>query len=152
MDQGLDRQIEVWPEARWLMTHPGVGPVTALAWVAFVGRAGRFPDSGRLSSCLGLIPAEASSSGRQHLGSISKQGNSFLRFLLVEAAQTAVRGDLELGRWYRCPAAAKGSPQAKAAVARKLAIRLCWMSVRSVGYSALEVGGNTQAGSSGPLA
>ncbi len=152
VDQQLQQQLPAWPEAGRLMTHPGVGPVTALAWVAFVGDAGRFPGSARLCSYLGLIPREASSGGRQHLGSISKQGNGFLRFLLVEAAQTAVRGDLELGRWYRRLAAAKGRPRAKVAVARKLAVRLYWMSVRSVGYSALEVGGNMQAGSSGSLA
>lgn len=151
-DQELDNQLPAWPEARRLMSHPGVGPVTALAWVAFVGDASRFANSARLTSYLGLIPSEASSGGRQHLGAISKQGNTFVRFLLVEAAQTAVRGDPELGRWYRRLAAAKGRPKAKVAVARKLAVRLYWMSVRSVGYSGLLEDGNMQAGSRGPLA
>jgi len=151
-DQELERQLEIWPEARRLRTHPGVGPVTALAWVAFIGDAHRFANSARICSYLGLIPSEASSGGRQHLGAISKQGNSFVRFLLVEAAQTAVRGDLELGRWYHRLAVAKGRPRAKVAVARKLAVRLYWMSVRGVDYSALGTDGNTQAGSRGPLA
>ncbi|MGH9474077.1 MAG: IS110 family transposase, partial [Terriglobales bacterium] len=150
-DRELEGQLPAWPEAERLRTHPGVGPVTALAWVAFVGDAHRFASSGRLCSYLGLIPTEASSGGHQRLGSISKQGNAFLRFLLVEAAQTAVRGDLELGRWYRRLAVAKGRPRAKVAVARKLAVRLYWMSRRSVAYSS-NVEGNTQACPSGPLA
>ena len=151
-EQALGQQLEAWPEAQRLTSHPGVGPVTALAWVAFVGEAARFSDSARLCSYLGLIPREASSGGRQRLGSISKQGNAFVRFLLVVAAQTAVRGDPELGRWYRRLAAAKGRPRAKVAVARKLAVRMYWMSVRGVGYSERWRDGSTQAGSSGPLA
>lgn len=152
VDQELDRQLPVWPQAELVKTHPGVGTVTALAWVAFVGEVSRFADSARLCSYLGLIPTEASSGGRQRLGSISKQGNGFVRFLLVEAAQTAVRGDPELGRCYRRLAAAKGRPRAKVAVARKLAVRLYWMSRRSVVYSQLSEEGNTQASSSGTLA
>lgn len=151
-DQELGRQLPAWPEAERLMTHPGVGVVTSLAWVAFIGEVSRFAASARLCSYLGLIPTEASSGGRQRLGSISKQGNGFLRFLLVEAAQTAVRRDPELGRWYRRLAAAKGRPRAKTAAARKLAVRMYWMSRRSVGYSELLAGGNMQASSSGPLA
>lgn len=151
-DQELEKQLPAWPEAERLMSHPGVGLVTALAWVAFIGEAKRFPTSAQLCSYVGLIPSEASSGGRQRLGAISKQGNTFVRFLLVEAAQTAVRGDAELGRWYRRLAAAKGRPRAKVAVARKLAGRLYWMSVRSMGYSGLRTGGNMQASSRGPLA
>ncbi|HVA64753.1 MAG TPA: IS110 family transposase [Terriglobales bacterium] len=62
-DQQLQQQLPAWPEAGRLMTHPGVGPVTALAWVAFVGDAGRFPGSARLCSYLGLIPREAAAAG-----------------------------------------------------------------------------------------
>jgi transposase len=152
VDQELNRQLEAWPEAQRLMTHPGVGPVTALAWVGFIGDVGRFAASRQLCSYLGLIPREASSGGRQHLGPITKQGNAFLRFLLVEAAQTAVRGDAQLARCYRRLAVSKGRPRAKVAVAHKLAKRLYWMSRRSVGYSALMEVGNMQAGSSGTLA
>ncbi len=81
-----------------------------------------------MGSYFGLIPSEHSSGGRQQLhGHISKQGSSFLRFLLVEAGQTAVRYDAELGRFYRRLAVRKHRALAKVAVARKLAVRLYLM-------------------------
>jgi len=128
---GLDRQVEEEvkrrPQAMKLRTHPGVGPVTALAMVLTLGPAQRFADGRKLSSYLGLIPSEHSSGGRQQLGRISKQGNPFLRFLLVEAGQTAARYDAELGRFYRRLAIRKHRALAKVAVARKLGVRLYLM-------------------------
>ena len=83
------------------MTHPGVGSLTALAFVLIMGSAERFACGKQIGSYLGLIPCEDSSADRQRLGHISKQGNSLLRFLLVEAAQAAVRGDAEWRRKYK---------------------------------------------------
>ncbi len=134
----LDGQIELLDEAVWkasvenekarlLMTQPGVGPVTALAYVLTLGEVSRFPRGKQVASYLGLIPREYSSGSQQRLGSISKQGNRFLRMLLVEAAQVAVRCDPQLRSEYlhRCHSKPKGV--AKVAAARKLAIRLYWM-------------------------
>ena len=73
------------------MTHPGVGPVTALAFVLIIDSAERFAGGKQIVSYVGLIPCEDSSSDRRRLGHITKQGNTLLRFLLVEAAQAAVR-------------------------------------------------------------
>jgi len=112
------------PAAVKLMTHPGVGPVTALAMVLTIGPAERFQSPRQVASYFGLIPSEHSSGGRQQLGRISKQGNAFLRFLLVEAGQSAARYDAELGRFYRRLSARKHRALAKVAVARKLAMRL----------------------------
>jgi transposase len=127
----LNRQVEAEvrrrPPALKLTTHPGVGPVTALALVLSVGPAKRFASGRQVGSYFGLIPSEHSSGGRQRLGSISKQGSSFLRFLLVEAGQSAVRRDAELGRFYRRLAVRKHRALAKVAVARKLATRLYLM-------------------------
>jgi transposase len=81
------------PEVLRLMTHPGVGPITALAFVLIIGTPERFGCGKQIGSYVGLIPREDSSAGRQRLGHISKQGNILLRFLLVEAAQAAVRWD-----------------------------------------------------------
>jgi transposase len=127
----LDRQVEQEaqrrPEAVKLMTHPGVGPVTSLAMVLTLGPADRFENARKVGSYFGLIPSEHSSGGRQQWGHISKQGNAFLRFLLVEAGQTAARYDAELGRFYARLAMRKNRPLAKVAVARKLAVRLYLM-------------------------
>ena len=115
-------------DARRLMTHPGVGAQTALATVLTIGEVGRFSSSKQWASYLGLTPREHSSGGKQHLGHISKQGSTLMRFLLVEAGQTAVRGDEQLNRLYRRLAAKKGSRGiAKVMVARRLAVRLYWM-------------------------
>jgi len=114
-------------KARLLMTQPGVGPITSLAFTLTMGDVGRFRRGKQVASYLGLIPREYSSGGKQRLGSISKQGNRFLRMLLVEAAQVAVRRDPQLREEYlrRCHRKAKGV--AKVAAARKLAVRLYWM-------------------------
>lgn len=129
--RGLNRQVEKEvsrrAQAEKLQTHPGVGPVTALAMVLTLGPAQRFATARQVGSYCGLIPAEHSSGGRQKLGHISKQGSSFLRFLLVEAGQSAARYDAELGRFYRRLAARKPPALAKVAVARKLAMRLYLM-------------------------
>ena len=82
------------------MTHPGVGPLTALAFVLIIGTPGRFRRGKQIGSYIGLIPSEDSSGGRQRLGHISKQGNALLRFLLVEAAQAAARCNPDWRRRY----------------------------------------------------
>ena len=124
LNQQLEAEVKRRPEALRLMTHPGVGPVTALAMVLTLGPPERFASARQVASYFGLIPSEHSSGGRQQLGRISKQGSSFVRFLLVEAGQSAVRGDAELGRCYRRLAMRKHRALAKVAVARKLAMRL----------------------------
>jgi transposase len=115
--------------ARLLMTHPGVGPVTALAREVFLGDPARFADSKALASYAGMIPREYSSGGRQRLGGLSKQGNPLLRFLWGEAGAHAVRRDPELPRFYRRKLVQKGLGKASVAVARKLGIRL-WILLR----------------------
>jgi transposase len=69
------------PRATDLMTHPGVGHVTALATEVFLGDPSRFSDGKTLASYVGMIPSEYSSGNRQRLGGLSKQGNPLLRFL-----------------------------------------------------------------------
>src|ERR1700692_573053 len=115
--------------ARLLMTHPGVGPITALATDVFLGDPARFADSKALASYVGMIPREYSSGGRQRLGGLSKQGNPLLRFLWGEAGAHAARKDPELQRFYRRKLVQKGLGKASVAVARKLGIRL-WIMLR----------------------
>jgi len=95
--------------------------------VLTLGPAERFGSGKQVGSYFGLIPSEESSGGKQRLGRISKQGSSFLRFLLVEAGQTAARLDPQLKRFYRRLAVRKNRSIAKVAVARKLATRLYLM-------------------------
>jgi transposase len=127
LNRRVEEEVRTRPEAMRLRTHPGVGPVTALAMVLTLGPAERFPSGKDVGSYFGLIPREDSSGGKQRLGKISKQGSSFLRFLLVEAGQTAARYDPQLKRFYRRLAMRKNRGVAKVAVARKLATRLYLM-------------------------
>ena len=134
LDQAVAEAAEKDERARLLMTQPGVGPITSMAFVLTMGDVARFPRGKQVASYLGLIPREYSSGGKQRLGSISKQGNWFMRMLLVEAAQTAVRRDPQMRNEYlhRCHAKPKGV--AKVAAARKLAIRLYWMLRTNTAY------------------
>jgi len=130
-------QADTRPAVRRLMTHPGVGPITALAFVLTLGPAQRFRRGKQVASYFGLIPSEYSSGGKQQLGHISKQGNPFLRGLLVEAAQSAVRQDAEMRRAYQRLAQRKCRALAKVAMARKLAVRLYWMLRSEADYAQL---------------
>jgi transposase len=127
LDREVEKEAKRWPEALDLMKQPGVGPVTALCFVLTMGPIGRFQRSKQVVSYLGLNPSEESSGGKQRLGSISKQGNSLMRYLLVQAAQTASQSDPELRRFYQRLKFRRGhSAVAKVALARKLAVRLYW--------------------------
>ena len=122
------------PEVLRLMTHPGVGPITALAFVLVLGSPDRFGCGHQIGSYLGLIPCEDSSADRQRLGHITKQGSSLLRFLLTEAAQAAVRWDPDWRRRFVHLAMRRDRRIAKVAMARKLAVSLYWMWRKGFDY------------------
>jgi transposase len=128
LDKAVEAAARQEAEARLLMTHPGVGPVISLAYVLVIGDWRRFPRGKQVGSYLGLIPSEASSGKRQQqMGHITKQGNTLLRWLLVEAAATAQRYDANWHRQYVRLSRAKHHGVAKVAIAHKLAVRLYWM-------------------------
>jgi transposase len=81
LTQAIEQEVEKCPEARRLMTHPGVGALTALAFVLIIGDPERFQCGKQIACYLGLVPLEDSSGERRRLGHITKQGNSLLRFL-----------------------------------------------------------------------
>jgi transposase len=123
----VEQEAKKWPDVLRLMTHPGVGPLTALAFVLIIGTSKRFQCGKQIGSYVGLIPEEDSSAGHQRLGHITKQGSSLLRFLLVEAAQAAARCDADWRRRYMHLAVRRQRNIAKVAMARRLAVRLYWM-------------------------
>ena len=128
LDEVVERQAERNADARYLMHHQrGVGPITALAVVLSLGPVERFASARKVASYAGLIPAEYSSGGRQRLGHISKEGNPFLRWVLVESATVAVKHDLEMKHMYWKLVERRGKSIAKVAMARKLLVRLYWM-------------------------
>lgn len=116
------------------MTHPGVGPLSALATVLVLGPVTRFPTSKHVVSYVGLAPAIESSAGKHRLGRISKQGNALLRYLLGQAGHATIRRDAELKRLYYGVLQRRGRSRAKIAVARKLLVRLYIMLRDGIDY------------------
>ena len=149
LSQAIEQEVEKCPEAQRLRTHPGVGPLTALAFVLIIGRADRFQCGKQIACYLGLVPLEDSSGQRRRLGHITKQGNSLLRFLLVEAAQVTVRSLPEWRSKYVHLTMRRGHKIAKVAMARKLAVRLYWMLRKGWDYGQLTKFGS-HAGKPGP--
>lgn len=127
MDGEAEKAACARADARLLMSHPGVGPILAMATVLTLGDVSRFQHGRQVASYIGLVPREMSSGQQRRLGSITKQGNRFMRFLLVQAGMSAARGDAELGRVYKRLVQKKHHGVAKVAVARKLLVRLYWM-------------------------
>jgi transposase len=139
----VEREAHQRPEVVLLMTHPGVGSITALVYALIIGTPDRFPCGKKIGSYIGLIPSEDSSAGRQRLGHISKQGNALLRFLLVEAAQAAARCNPDWRRRCLHLMMRREKRIAKVAMARKLGVRLYWMWRNNWQYSQLvEFGSN----------
>jgi transposase len=129
------REARKRPESMRLMTHPGVGPLTALAYVLIIGTPTRFQRGKQIGTYAGLIPCEDSSARKQRLGHITKQGSSLLRFLLVEAAQAAARVNPHWRRRYMHLAMRRHKSIAKVAMGRRLAVRLYWMWRNGCEYS-----------------
>jgi transposase len=138
LTQAIEREVEQCPEARRLQTHPGVGPLTALAFVLIIGQADRFRCGKQIASYVGLVPLEDSSGSRRRLGPITKPGNSLVRFLLVEAAQVTVRSDPAWRSKYHHLMMRRGRKIAKVAMARRLAVRMYWMMRQGWDYEQLK--------------
>ena len=137
LDRAVLEEAQRRADAVLLMTHPGIGPVTSLAFVLAIGPITRFPRSKKIASYLGLNPSEESSGGRRRLGAISKQGNTMVRWLLIEAVHPAVRKDPELRQDYQRLKFRRGHALAKVAIARKLAVRMYWMLRSGAVYAQL---------------
>jgi len=121
----IQREAEGNPEARRLQTIDGVGPLVALAYVAYVGDGQRFGNASQVSNYLGLVPRVDISGTIVRYGNITKRGNTYLRSLLVQAGWALVRSKKEgaLKNRYLYMTQEKGLSKKKSivAVARKLA-------------------------------
>jgi transposase len=137
-------------QARRLMTHPGVGPLTALATVLVLGPVARFPTSKHVVSYIGLAPAVAASAEKCRLGHVTKQGNALLRYVLGQAGQVAARADADLRRVYSAVMHRHGRAKAKVAVARKLLVRLYIMSRDQIDYDEFRERGRARPGAHSP--
>jgi transposase len=122
-DQELEQDASADAVCRRLMTTPGVGPVTAVRFVATVDRVDRFADAHALQSYLGLVPGEWSSGDRTRRLGITKAGSTATRVALIQAAWSVrrYRKDHPMGRWAADIERRRGKHIAAVALARKIA-------------------------------
>jgi transposase len=133
--KAVERQLRAlaagMPVVQRLMTIPGVGLVTATAFAAFVGGVLRFPTSRKFASFIGLTPRESSSGQRRRLGRISKQGDVYLRTLLIHGARAVLvaakryKHPDRLRAWALKVQQRRGTNKAAVALANKMA-RIIW--------------------------
>jgi transposase len=127
----LARLAEQVPEARLLMSVPGIGVLCASALVAFTAPIGRFRSGRHFAAYLGLTPREYSSGHARRLGRITKRGNAYVRTLLIHGARSALRAGAtseqpdDLRAWALRLQARSSHNTAAVALANKLA-RVCW--------------------------
>jgi transposase len=121
-----------------LQEVPGVGPLVCLSFIGWVDRPERFERSRDVGACLGLRPMMRDSGEKQWRGSITREGDSEMRRLLVQAAHAALNchRDSTLKRWAHQVAERAGKRKAVVALARKLAVLLHRLWVTGASYQA----------------
>jgi transposase len=133
----IEKQIHAWhrscEESRRLEDIPGIGPIVATALVAEIGDWKAFSSGRNLAAWIGLVPKQHSTGGKQRLGGISKQGNRYLRWLLVTGALAVIRYARQRGTkrlWLARIMERRPVKVAAVALANKIA-RMAWaMMVR----------------------
>jgi transposase len=131
VEKHLETLASQTPIIERLRTIPGVGLLTATAFVGFVGDVARFPSGRHFACYLGLTPREHSSGGRRTLGRISKRGDVYLRMLLIHGARAVLWGAKSKSdpdrfrRWALDVQRRRGHNKAATAVANKMA-RIVW--------------------------
>lgn len=151
--RAYDKQVEELLRTRYRQAAelrrqiPGVGPITALAYVLSLGDPRRFSKSRQVGAYFGLVPAQRDSGQRTPQMGISKEGNPYVRRLLVQCAQYILGPfgqDSDLRRFGQRLAAASGGKSAKKraiiAVARKLSVVLHRLLVTQQAYEPLRSG------------
>ncbi len=118
--QELDRQAQVDPHESIYRRVPGIGPLVARVLSNELGDMSQFRNEKALLSYTGLTPGEHSSGGHIRRGHISRQGNSYLRYVLTEAVWRAIRKDEKLKEDFERIAAKRGKKRAIVAIGCKL--------------------------------
>lgn len=135
VEESLAQQAKDDAAVELLRTHPGIGPLTALALRYTLDPVTRFSTTRRVTAYVGFDCVEDQTADRKRMGSISKQGSRLLRFLLNEAGQTAARRDPQLKQFYKRLLQRRDKPKAKVAVARKLLVRSFIMLRDQIDYA-----------------
>jgi transposase len=129
LDQHIERVAAAFPQVEALTEIHGIGLYSALLIVAEIGEPERFRTAKQVGAYAGLTPRVHQSGGHCYRGSITRQGSTWLRWILVEAAMKAVRRDAALKNFYTRVRKRSSAKIARVAVARKLA-EICWKRLR----------------------
>lgn len=120
-NEWIERHAQTDPRVALLKTIPGIGDISAVAFLAEIGNVERFQTSAQLASYLGLVPRLSESADKRRLGGITKQGSSLLRWILVQDAWKAIGTSQGFRRRFASISRRKGKQIAIVAIARKLA-------------------------------
>lgn len=146
LDKELKEAGEQDPQAKRLMTIPGVGATTAVAISSWIGEIRRFPNAKKLVSYFGIAPKVRQSANRERHGHISKEGSGMVRWLLLQAALSGIRMSKGPARGhYIGVSRRRGKKIARIAVARKLLGTVYHMMMEEIDYEEfLSRGSNAQ--------
>ena len=136
--EAATHELTVWADhsdlCQRLVTVPGIGPLIATATVAAVGHGHMFTRGRDMAAWLGIVPRQHSTGGKPTLGAISKRGNTYLRQLLIQGAQSSIthlkRDQSALGAWLREVEGRRHRQVAVVALANKM-VRICWKVLTS---------------------
>ena len=120
VNETIEAQVKIDPQAQLLLTMPGIGPYSALLILSEIGTINRFPDSRHLCSYAGLVPSVYASGGKTRLGSLTKQGSKWLHWILVELSIHAINGAPQFRSLYYRISRKHGNNTARVAVARAM--------------------------------
>lgn len=134
VEKWLEEKAAADKKVQLLLSHKGIGILSALAVVHTLGDVSRFATSRQAVAYAGLDPLERSSAGKVRFGSISKAGSTVLRHLLGQVMHVAIRYDGELKAFYKRLAIRRTKPVAKVAATRKLLVRLFIMLRDEIDY------------------
>lgn len=127
------------PSARLLMSIPGISYYSALLIMAEIADIRRFPSAKKLCSYAGLIPSTYQSGSTTRHGNITKQGSKWLRWILIQCSNVAIKKDSALKRFYNRIAKKKGHKIAIVATARKMLRYIYAMLTLGIKFNALQV-------------
>ena len=136
--ESATHELTVWAThsdlCQRLVTIPGIGPLIATATVAAVGNGHMFTRGRDMAAWLGIVPRQSTTGGKPTLGGISKRGNTYLRQLFIQGAQSSFlylkRDQSALGMWLRQVERRRHRQVAVVALANKM-VRICWKVLTS---------------------